>query len=130
MISIFNIYSNQFNISDNDYQFTQKKRIHFFQTSPSQVIDEHDVYNNRDGYLEIDNVIALYKGQEPLVFNPYFMMFYIFVNKTTCAFTKGNYDNLLMISIDVMMKNLILLNGLHLDTLIWDSVVIKLCEWI
>ena len=73
MISIFNKYRNQFNISNNDYQFTQQTNP-FFQTSPSQVIDEHDVYNNRDGYLEIDNVIALYKGQEPLVFNPYFMM--------------------------------------------------------
>ncbi len=86
MISIFNTYRNQFKITNYDYQFTQQTNP-FFQTPPSQIINEMDVYNNTDGYVEIDNVIASYKGHEPLVFNPYFMMLYISVNKTTCAFT-------------------------------------------
>jgi len=88
MISIFNIYRKQFKITNYDYQFTQQTNP-FFQTPPSQMIDEIDVYNNTDGYLEMDSLLASYKGHIPLVFNPYFMMLYISVNKTTCAFTNG-----------------------------------------
>ena len=90
MISIFNTYRNQFKITNYDYQFTQQTNP-FFQTPPSQMIDNNDVYNNTDEYVEIDNAIASYKGCEPLVFNPYFMMLYISVNKTTRAFTNGNW---------------------------------------
>jgi hypothetical protein len=88
--SIFNTYRNQFKMTNYDYRFTQQTNP-FFQTPVGEMIDEMDVYNNTDEYLEIENVIASYKGHEPIVFNPYFMMLYISVNKINCAFTKGNW---------------------------------------
>ncbi len=88
MISIFNTHRSQFKLSVDDYQFTQQTNP-FFQTPVSQLADDRDVYKNTDGYIEIDSIIASYKGCVPLVFNPYFMMLYISVNKTNRAFTHG-----------------------------------------
>lgn len=88
MTSIFNTHRHQFKITDYDYQFTQTANP-FFQTPASQLADDRDVYKNTDGYTEIDSIIASYKGDIPLVFNPYFMMLYISVNKTNRAFTHG-----------------------------------------
>jgi hypothetical protein len=90
MISIFNIHREKFKLSVHDYQFTQQTNP-FFQTPVSQMIDETNVYNNTDEYAEIDKVIASYKGHEPLVLNPYFMMLYISVNKTNRAFTNSGW---------------------------------------
>lgn len=90
MTSIFNTYREQFKITNDDYQFTQQTNP-FFQTPISQIIDNNNVYNNTDGYAEIDKVIASYKGCEHLVFNPYFMMLYISVNKINRAFTNGGW---------------------------------------
>jgi hypothetical protein len=71
-----------------EYQFTQEANP-FFQTPISQSVDNNDVYKNTDGYSEIDSLLASYKGHIPLVFNPYFMMLYISVNKINRAFTHG-----------------------------------------
>ena len=88
MTSIFNEHREQFKMTNYDYKFKQETNP-FFQTPTSQSTDDNDVYKNTDGYSEIDSLLASYKGCKPIVFNPYFMMLYISVNKTNRAFTYG-----------------------------------------
>jgi hypothetical protein len=88
MTSIFNTYREEFKMTDYNYEFTQETNP-FFQTPVSQPTDNNDLYKNTDGYAEIDSILSSYKGHIPIVFNPYFMMLYISINKTNRAFTYG-----------------------------------------